>query len=142
MAAEAPGVTSSLPPSGRELLASADVSACIIDSNSSGHWVTLNQSEVSSYPQSNELRMGEGHPKDNYGPFSQKQRRDAGQPGVDFVTSWRATQQQAQVRQRFGGYLLSSPESGSGPSWVGAARALQGAASGEGAQGEGWRLWF
>lgn len=88
----------------RELLASADISACTSDSN----WVTrsLGDSEpirgVPRYPQSSELRMEEGHPEDDHCASRQKQRRRAAGWLAEGRHSVLATPQQGQAGRRFG----------------------------------------
>lgn len=66
--------------------------------------------EVSRYPQSNRLRMEEGHPKHNHRASRQKRRsRTAGRPAED-CHSTLATQQQDQAGRRLGPPALLSRE--------------------------------
>lgn len=104
----------------RELLASADISACTSDSN----WVTrsLGDSEpirgVPRYPQSSELRMEEGHPEDDHRASRQKQRRRAAGWLAEGRHSVLATPQQGQAGRRFGASRFAVPRGGPSGMWT------------------------
>lgn len=104
----------------RELLASADISACTSDSN----WVTrsLGDSEpirgVPRCPQSSELRMEEGHPEDDHRASRQKQTGRAAGWLAEGRHSVLATPQQGQAGRRFGASCLAVPRGGPSGMWT------------------------